>query len=162
MGVSVSLRREAAEKEKVMKPEFWALLTAVCWSLGSLMEKRGVKLGNLSPVMGTTIRTAVSLALLSLFSYPHWGQIKTAGIRSISLIAIGGGILAGGLGIVSLYSGLKSGNLSTVMTIAFCLTPVLGAILGVIILREKLTLYQILGVALCITGAALTVFFKQQ
>ena len=43
-----------------MRSEYWALMTAACWAAGSLLEKRGVKIGGLSPVMGTAIRTAVN------------------------------------------------------------------------------------------------------
>ncbi len=144
-----------------MRAEAWAVLTALCWGVGSLLEKKGVKAGGLSPVMGTAIRTVFSLLLLMLISFPLWGQVKTAGIKSISLIAIGGGVLAGGLGIISLYAGLKSGNLSTVMTIAFCLAPVIGTVLGGIVLREKLALVQIGGIFLCVAGSALVIYFKQ-
>jgi uncharacterized membrane protein len=144
-----------------MRAEVWAILTAVCWGAGALLEKQGVKIGGLSPVMGTLIRTAFSLALLLAVSFPLWGQSKTAGIKSIVLIAVGGGMLAGGLGIISLYSGLKSGNLSTVMTIAFCLTPVIGTTLGRLVLREKLSAMQLLGIALCVAGAALVIYFKR-
>ncbi len=144
-----------------MRAEFWAVLTAVCWATGSLLEKRGVKLGGLAPVMGTAVRTAVSLVLLAALSFPFWGQLKTAGAKSLGMIALGGGVLAGGLGIVFLYTALKSGSLSTVMTIAFCLAPVIGTVLGVVVLREKLTVYQALGMAMCVAGAALTVLAKR-
>ena len=144
-----------------MRAEGWAILTAFCWGLGSLLEKRGIKIGGLTPVMGTAIRTAFSLLLLLAVSFPFWGQVKTAGSKSILLIAIGGGALAGGLGVVSLYTGLKSGNLSTVMTIAFCLAPVIGALLGFFVLRERLAWAQVLGIALCVTGAALVISFKR-
>ena len=90
------------------------------------------------------------------------GQVKTASTRSISFIAVGGGLLAGGLGIVFLYTGLKQGNLSTVMTLAFCLAPVIGTILGFLVLHEKLSFPQVIGIGLCIIGAALTTHFKQK
>ncbi len=143
-----------------MRSEIWAFFTAICWAVGSLLEKRGVKLGGLSPVMGTAIRTAVSLLLLSFLSYPFWHQLKTAGPKSISLIAVGGGLLSGCLGIIFLYTGLKNGSLSTVMTIAFCLAPVLGAVLGYLFLDERLSPVQMAGIALCVTGAAMTVYFR--
>ncbi len=143
-----------------MQAEFYALLTAVCWSVGSLMEKTGVRLGNLTPVMGTTLRTVFSLMLLAVLSRPYWGEMKLAGTRPVLLVAAGGGILAGGLGIIFLYTGLKHGQLSSVMTIAFCLTPVLGVILGVLVLREKLNPLQLAGILLCIAGASMTVLFK--
>ena len=143
-----------------MRAEGWAILTALCWGIGSLLEKRGVKIGELTPVMGTTIRTAFSLLLLLAVSFPFWGQVRTAGVKSVGLIALGGGVLAGGLGIVFLYTGLKSGNLSTVMTIAFCLAPVVGAVLGCLVLHEKLSLVQLLGISLCIVGAGLVTYFR--
>jgi transporter family protein len=144
----------------MMRAEIWALMTAACWAVGSLLEKRGVKVGGLSPVMGTAIRTAVSLLLLSVLSYPFWHQLRTAGPKSLSLIAVGGGLLSGCLGIIFLYTGLKNGSLSTVMTLAFCLAPVLGAVLGYFFLSERLSPVQITGIALCVIGAAMTVYFR--
>ncbi len=144
-----------------MRAEYWAVLTALCWGFGSLLEKRGVFIGGLTPVMGTVIRTVFSLLFLLAVSFPFWGQIRTAGIKSISLIALGGGLFAGGLGIIFLYTGLKSGNLSTVMTIAFCLAPVIGTVLGYFFLHERLTGVQMIGILLCVTGAALVTYFKQ-
>lgn len=144
-----------------MRAEFWAVLTAFCWGVGSLLEKRGVKLGGLTPVMGTVIRTAFSLVLLLGLSYPFWPQVRTAGFKSITMIAFGGGVLAGGLGLICLYSGLKFGQLSTVMTIAFCLAPVFGIVLGWAVLHERLAPLQWLGVLLCVAGAALVTYFNK-
>lgn len=143
-----------------MRAEFWAMLTAVCWGAGSMLEKKGVSLGGLAPIMGTTLRTAFSLLLLALVSYPLWGQARTAGLRSVSLIAVGGGVMAGGLGIVFLYTGLKHGSLSSVMTIAFCLAPVVSAVLGYLVLRERLAPLQLLGIVMCVGGAALVSWFR--
>lgn len=144
-----------------MRAEIWAVLTACCWGFGSLLEKKGVTIGGLTPVMGTAIRTIFSLLFLLAVSSPFWGQVKTAGVKSITLIAVGGGLFAGGLGLIFLYTGLKTGNLSTVMTVAFCLAPVVGAILGFLFLEEKLKAVQIFGIALCVTGAAMVTYFKQ-
>ena len=143
-----------------MRAEYWAILTAICWACGSALEKHGIKLGGLSPIMGAAIRTTFSLLLLLILSYPFWAELKTSGVKSISLIAVGGGVLAGGLGIVFLYAGLKSGNISTVMTIAFCLAPVIGSMIGYFALNEKLSFIQTTGIFLCVIGAALTTYFK--
>ena len=144
-----------------MRAEIWAVLTACCWGIGSLLEKKGVKLGGITPVMGAAIRTVFSLLFLLAVSSPFWGQVKTAGAKSFTLIAVGGGLFAGGLGLICLYSGLKAGNLSTVMAIAFSLAPVIGTILGLVFLGEKLKAIQILGIALCVAGAAMVTYFKQ-
>lgn len=144
-----------------LQPEFYAFLTALCWAVGSLIEKTGIRLGNLTPVMGTAVRTFFSLLLVAVLSRPYWGELRTAGLRPLILVAAGGGVIAGGLGIVFLYTGLKHGQLSTVMTIAFCLAPVLGVLLGVLVLKEKLSPLQVTGVILCIAGAAMTVYFRE-
>ena len=141
-----------------MRAEFWAILTAVCWAAGSMLEKKGLKLGGFSPVLGTAIRTFFSLILLFALSFPFFGQIKTAGLKPVGLIALGGGVLSGCLGIVFLYAGLKSGSLGPVMTIAFCLAPVLGSVLGYCFLEERLNTVQLAGILLCVGGAAMTVY----
>ncbi len=143
-----------------MKPEMWAVLTAICWAVGSVLEKKGVKLGEFTPVMGTTIRTVVSLTLLLILSFSFWGEVKTAGLKPVLLIAVGGGVIAGCLGIVFLYSALRDGQISIVLTIAFCLTPVIGAILGYFFLEERLSLVQMLGIIMCVAGAALVNLFN--
>jgi len=51
--------------------------------------------------------------------------------------------------------------LATVLTIAFCLTPVIGTALGYFFLHEKSTSMQALGIALCISGAAMVTFYRR-
>jgi hypothetical protein len=52
-----------------MRTEVSAVFTARCWGVGSQLEKRGVKIGGLAPVMGTVIRTTFSLLLLLAVSF---------------------------------------------------------------------------------------------
>jgi transporter family protein len=144
----------------MMRAEFWAVLTAICWAGGAFFEKRGVRLGGFAPVMGTTIRTVASVVLLAVLSYPFWGQLRTSGLRPILMIVVGGGVVAGAMGILFFYSALASGNLSTVLPIAFCLTPVLGVLIGVLVLKEQVLPIQYVGISLAVAGAALTVYFK--
>jgi transporter family protein len=143
-----------------MSAEFWAILTGFCWAFGSFFEKKGVFLGQLSPVMGAALRTSISVIVLGVLSYPHWHQLKTAGTRSILMVVIAGGVFSGALGILFLYQALSSGKLSVVMPLAFCLSPVIGALLGVVFMKEKLTAFQYLGVAMTVAGATLTIYFK--
>jgi bacterial/archaeal transporter family protein len=138
----------------------WAFLTALCWAFGSFFEKKGIKLGGFSPVLGATIRTAFSLVLLSVMSIPHYRQFRVSGIKPIVMIAISGGIFSGALGILFLYHALSSGNLSIVLPIAFCLTPVIGSLLGVLFMHEKLHALQVTGIALTIIGATMTAYFR--
>ncbi len=139
----------------------WAVLTAACWAIGSFFEKSGVKLGGFAPIMGVTIRTFVSVLLLGVLSYPFWPQLRTSGIKPIIMIALGGGVCAGAMGLLFFYKALKLGNISLILPLAFCCTPVFGVIIGVVLLKEKLVLMQYLGISLTIIGAFLTAYYKQ-
>ena len=143
-----------------MRSEFWAVLTALCWAGGSFFEKKGVRLGGFSPIMGTAIRTFTSALLLAALSYTSWNQLKTAGTKPILMIAVAGGVVAGTMGIASFYNAIRDGELSVVLPIAFCLTPVIGVILGALLLGERLNLAQYCGIALTIVGATIAVYFE--
>ncbi len=79
---------------KALTAETLALLTAVCWAVGSFFEKKGLKLGGLSPQMGLTLRTATALLILTVVSWPMLKQIPQASTKSLLRIVLGGGVLA--------------------------------------------------------------------
>ena len=135
-----------------MKPVFFAILTAVCWSVGGFFEKKGLRLGNLSPVMGITVRTAAALVVLAVASFPGWGTIAAAGVKPLLYLVLGGGVLAGSLGMLSFYTGIATGELSRVIPVAFGLTPLLGFLLGVFVMKEPATTSKLLGVAFTSIG----------
>ena len=143
-----------------MRAELWAVLTALCWAGGAYFEKKGVRLGGFAPVMGTTLRTVTSVVLLLVLSQPYWGQVRAAGIQPILMVVLGGGVVAGAMGILFFYKALAVGNLSVVLPIAFCLTPVLGVVIGVVVSKEQVSALQCVGVLLAVVGATLTVWFK--
>ncbi len=135
-----------------MKPVFFAILTAVCWSVGGLFEKKGLRLGNLSPVMGITVRTAAALVVLAVASFPGWSTIAAAGARPLLYLVLGGGVLAGSLGMLSFYTGIATGELSRVIPVAFGLTPLLGFLLGVFVMKEPATVSKLVGVVFTSIG----------
>ena len=61
-----------------MKPQLFALLTALAWGVGGYFEKKGLHQGNLSPQVGIALRTAVALVVLGAFSFPHWLRYSAA------------------------------------------------------------------------------------
>jgi len=138
-----------------MRPEIFALITAIAWGVGGFFEKRGLSMGNLTPQVGITIRTAVALVVLGAVSFPHWKSIPEAGPRALLLLVIGGGVVAGSIGMLSFYSALRgAGSLTQVMPIAFT-SPLFSAIVGLIFRTEKLTWQTVLGMVLTIAGIAI-------
>jgi bacterial/archaeal transporter family protein len=137
-----------------MKPQLFALLTAICWGIGGYFEKKGLHMGNLSPQLGITIRTAVALVILAAVSFPQWKFVPQAGSKALLYMVVGGGIVAGAVGMLCFYTAIKGAPLSRVMPIAFT-SPLFGAMMGILFSGEPLTLKTGLGIALTIGGIVL-------
>jgi bacterial/archaeal transporter family protein len=137
-----------------MKPQLFALLTAMAWGIGGYFEKKGLHMGNLSPEMGITIRTAVALVILGAVSFPQWKNLPQAGPKALALMVIGGGVVAGSIGMLSFYMAIKGAPLTRVMPIAFT-SPLFGALTGILLGGEPLTWKVIVGMSMTIGGIAL-------
>jgi transporter family protein len=137
-----------------LKPQLFALLTAAAWGIGGYFEKKGLHLGNLSPQMGITIRTAVALVILAIASYPQWKTLPQAGGKALLMMVVGGGVVAGAVGMLCFYTALKGAPLNRVMPIAFT-SPLFGALMGLILGGEPLTPKTAAGMLLTIGGIVL-------
>ncbi len=137
-----------------MKPQYLALLTAMAWGIGGYFEKKGLHLGNLSPQMGITIRTAVALVILAAVSYPQWKTVPQAGPKALLMMVIGGGVVAGSVGMLCYYAAIKGAPLNQVMPITFT-SPLFGALMGLIFGGEALSWRAGLGMAMTIGGIVL-------
>jgi len=134
-----------------MKPQLLALITAMAWGIGGYFEKKGLHLGNLSPQMGITIRTAVALLILGAVSFSQWKTVTQAGTKALLMMVIGGGVVAGSIGMLCYYAAIKGAPLTQVMPIAFT-SPFFGALMGVLLGGEPLTVKTIIGMLLTIGG----------
>ncbi len=137
-----------------MKPQLLALLTAIAWGVGGYFEKKGLILGNLSPQLGITIRTAVALLILGAVSYQQWKTLPQAGPKALLYMIVGGGIVAGAVGMLCFYAAIKGAPLGRVMPIAFT-SPLFGVLMGVMFGAEPLTFKTILGMLMTIGGIIL-------
>ena len=137
-----------------MKPQLFALLTAVAWGVGGYFEKKGLHLGDLSPQVGIALRTAVALVVLAAVSFPQWRTVPQAGGQALAYMILGGGIVAGAVGMLSFYVAIKGAPLSRVMPIAFT-APLFGALMGIALGGEPLTLRTVAGALLTVGGIAL-------
>src|SRR5512133_275739 len=134
-----------------MKPQLFALLTAIAWGVGGYFEKKGLHLGNLSPQVGITIRTAIALIILGAVSFSEWKQIPAAGSKALLYMVIGGGVVAGSIGMLCYYLAIKGAPLGKVMPIAFT-SPLFGALMGLWLGGETFTPKTGLGMALTVAG----------
>ena len=136
-----------------MSAQLYAILAAMAWGIGGYFEKKGLHLGQLSPQMGITIRTAVAVVILGLVSFPQWKTAAQAGPKALALLVLGGGVVAGSVGMLCFYAAIKGAPLGRVMPIAFT-SPLFGAAMGVLLGGEPLTWKTILGTLLTVGGIA--------
>ncbi len=134
-----------------MKAQIFALITAIAWGVGGYFEKKGLHLGNLSPQMGITIRTFVALIILGIISFPQWKTIPQAGSKALLYMIVGGGVVAGAVGMLCFYMAIKGASLGKVMPIAFT-SPLFGALMGMIFGGEAVTLKSVIGTIMTISG----------
>lgn len=139
-----------------MKPQLFALLTAIAWGVGGYFEKKGLHMGNLSPQLGITIRTAVAVIILGFVSFPQWKMLPQAGTKALLYMVIGGGVVAGAIGMLSFYTAIKGAPLSQVMPIAFT-SPLFGALMGLIFSQEPLTAKMVIGTIMTVGGIVILV-----
>lgn len=141
-----------------MKPYIvFAVLAGVSWGLGGFFEKTGLQLLKLPPIAGITLRTAVALVILGSLSIPAWKQIENpTNVKAWLMMIIGGGVIAGSLGMWSFYSSLSlTQNLGVTLAIAFAFSPITGTVVGLINGTQKVDLKIGLGIAAIVLGIVL-------
>ena len=104
--------------------------------------------------MGITIRTAVALVVLGFVAAPQLKSVTHAGPRALAYMVVGGGVVAGSLGMLCFYTALKGAPLTKVMPIAFT-SPLFGALLALTLGGEPITLKTAAGMLLTVGGIIL-------
>ena len=137
-----------------MKAQWLALITAAAWGIGGYFEKKGLQAGQLPAQVGITVRTAVALVVLGVASFPQWKTLAQAGAKPLFSLAVGGGLVAGSLGMLCFYAALKKAPLGVVMPIAFT-SPLFGALVGAALGGETLSPRTLLGMLMTVGGIAL-------
>jgi transporter family protein len=130
----------------------WAVLSAIFAALTAIFAKVGV--ANINSDLATFIRTCVILLTLALIVYAT-GQFEnptSISPRTYLFLVLSG--LATGASWLCYFRALKLGNASQIAPVDK-LSVVLVAIFGALLLGEKLTMLNWLGVALIALGAVL-------
>jgi len=135
----------------------FAILAGTLWGVGGYFEKAGLREMGIPPIAGITLRTLVALIVLGLLSISAWSSIQNPhNIKAWLMIIIGGGIIAGSLGMWSFYTSLaKSENLGVTLAIAFAFSPIAGTVLGIIKGTQELNWKIAGGIILIVVGIIL-------
>ncbi len=135
----------------------YAVLAGIAWGLGGFFEKTGLRELGLPPIAGITLRTVIAFIILGALSIPVWKNIENpSNIKAWLMIAIGGGVIAGSLGMWSFYSALSlTENLGLTLAVAFAFSPITGTVVGLINGTQKIDLKIGLGLVAIIVGIVL-------
>jgi transporter family protein len=143
-----------------MKASIWfAVMAGVAWGVGGYFEKAGLRAVGMPPIVGITLRTLVALVVLGLVSIPFWKGLSPAAQPSAWwMILLGGGLVAGSLGMWSFYSALsRSENLGITLALAFACSPLAGTLLGLLRGDQPWNGKIALGIAAIVAG---TIFLQ--
>ncbi len=135
----------------------FAALAGLAWGTGGFMEKAGLKALGLPALGGITLRSAVALVVLGALSLPAWKALAhPRSGQGWLLLVVGGGLIAGSLGMWSFYRSLEtSTNLGVSLAIAFAGAPVAGTAIGLLRGTQNLSWTTSLGLLAIIGGTAL-------
>ena len=130
----------------------WAVFSAIFAALTAILAKVGVQ--NINSDFATFIRTIVVLVALGviLFVTGQYQRLNTVSPRNYLFLTLSG--LATGASWICYFRALKMGQASLVAPIDK-LSVVMVAVLGVLVLHEKLLLRNWLGLLLIAVGAVL-------
>jgi len=133
----------------------WALLASFCWGLAPLLEKAGLR-GNTDPAVGVFVRSigvmAGALACLPLLLRGP-GRLSDVTTRSWVYLCLGG-FTASIVGQLCFYRALKTGDVSRVVPVGASY-PVTACLLGILLLREPVTIEKGIGILLVVGGTFL-------
>lgn len=134
----------------MFKGLIYSLLAALVWGLSPVLEKKGLR--NIPPLYAVLLRSiSISIALIFYFTCKGlFRKVPLTDFRSLSFIILGG-LLAGMLGQIFYFTALKNWEASRVVPIAGSY-PLVAFIFSLLILREPLTIYKLLGLLLIIGG----------
>jgi len=142
-------------KTLVASWQFWALASAVFAALTAIFAKIGVE--NVASDLATFVRTIVILLVLGAIvtATGQWQPIDSISSRTYFFLVLSG--LATGASWICYFRALKIGDAARVAPLDK-LSVVLVAIFGAVILGEKMSVPNWLGVCLIATGAVLVAY----
>jgi len=134
-----------------------AVLAGAAWGVGGYFEKMGLHEMRIPSIVGITIRTLVALLVLALISVPAWKAVSSqVQLKYWLMIIVGGGVIAGSLGMWSFYSALsRSENLGITLATAFACAPLAGTIVGLLRKDQPFDLKIGVGLAALVFGLAM-------
>ncbi|MNS15713.1 EamA-like transporter family protein [compost metagenome] len=133
------------------------LITIVLWGIIPILDKLALSQFQASPLVGIAIRAAgvAVLAVPLAFGLAEGGKSIRAMPPAAIALFIGSGVVSLLLSQYTYYKLLQQANVSRVFPFLFSAAPLVTLVIGVLFLKEPLTLKQAIGAVLVIGGGLL-------
>ncbi len=138
-------KRRSIANTLTTKQILFALIVPITWGLGFTLAKIGME--QFPALMIMSMRFGIAGLILVWFTKPPWGRM-----REIFVVALIGSTLQYGL----TFNGLQGIDASTAAILVQLEGPLL-ALLGAVLLKEKLGIIRVMGMALALVGVVIIV-----
>jgi bacterial/archaeal transporter family protein len=139
-----------------------AIGAGLCWGIGEVFTKSVLHTGKIGPLTAIAVRTTIALPVLWLvyFIFVQGRKVEPtnwmrADWSTLLKLICGSGLIAGAGGMICFYAALNLGEASRIKPIAFSIAPLMGVLLGWLILREQMTIQKAVGAMLILAGVVL-------
>jgi uncharacterized membrane protein len=126
---------------------WYSILCVLCWGAWVLFSKLGSNEISASAMQFLFAFGFVPVAVLVLILKPGKFEKSLKGIG----YSLGNGVLAG-IGGLALFAAYRSGGSTPVITAATALYPLITVVLAILILRERLTWLQVVGLGFAVVA----------
>lgn len=127
-----------------------SIMTLVLWGVWGVLGKFSTNQGT-SPMLIAMLSSGAGLAIVAIVQLLVRFPLERPPLGVIYGIVAGA---VGGLGAILFFYALREGKVSVVIPISACY-PVLTIILGMVLLKEEVSMAQGLGIAFAVTGVVL-------
>lgn len=143
-----------------MKAILFAILAGLCWGIGEACTRSALHAGRIGPISAITVRSLVAIPLLVA---TYWLMARgTVGLKvepplaqvdatTWAKLVLGSGLVAGAVAMICFYIALSLGEVSVVKPIAFSIAPVVGVLLGWLVLGESMDARKAIAIGLIVT-----------
>jgi transporter family protein len=145
-----------------MKGSLLAVLAGLFWGVGEFFTRQVLHTHRVGPITAIAVRSTVALPVLwaayLLFVHGRGGEPTDwmqAGPATLLKLVLGSGLMAGAAGMLCFYGALNLAPVSKVKPIAFALAPVVGTLLGWLLLHERMPATKWVALVLIVAGVVL-------
>jgi len=134
------------------------LVAATAWSFGTLLQSRTAVAGTVLSFTCAQMLFGGLFQLLMACVTQEWSRLDLRGVSLESLLAVGYLVVFGSIIASTAYLWLLRRVPAQKVTTYALVNPVVALVLGALVLKEQVTVFEMIAAAMVLTGVALVLF----